>query len=70
VCRREVVGGGAVVDEPAALFEERPPAPHVVPGIGGIHERYELEVRPVGERDEGVARQAVGVLAARGDPEA
>jgi hypothetical protein len=63
--RPEVVGGGAVVDEATTRGEEAPPAPDVVTGVFPVYESNELEVGAVPERYEGVAGEAVGVLAAR-----
>ena len=39
---REIAGGHTVIYEPAAGLGERPPAPHVVSLVGGIHESDDL----------------------------
>ena len=60
---REITGGHAVIYQPATGLGERPPTPHVVPLVCGIYESNEFEVRTVGERDEGITGQTVGMLA-------
>jgi hypothetical protein len=61
----EVVGGHAVVDQAPTGGQESPPTPNVVPGIIRVQKGHKLEVGAFLEGDEGVARQAVGVLATR-----
>jgi hypothetical protein len=65
----EVVGGSAVVDHTSAGGKKSPPAPDVLPRVFRVQKGDQLKVGAVPERDEGVARQAVGVLAAGDDRE-
>jgi len=64
-----VVRDGTVVDQTSAGGEKSPPAPDVLPRVFRVQKGDQLEVGVVPERDEGIARQAVGVLAAGGDRE-
>jgi len=64
---RAFVGGGAVVDQTSAGGEKSPPAPDVLPRVFRAQKGDQLDVGAVPERDEDVARQPVGVLAAGGD---
>src|SRR2546426_8510972 len=64
----EIVGKECEIREPTAVGSDVPPGMGERPAE--IVERDEFQVASVGERDEGVVRSAIGVLAARRHREA